>query len=147
MALCGESNRTKMLVDEIGKQFPADTFMNEVRLPVIRAALELQRGNAAQAIDELKPTSRYEEAAEFWPPYLRGQAYLKLGRRTEAAAEFRKILDHRGYAPFSPLYPLAQLGLARATENRKTYDEFLVIWKNADEELPLLLSARKEAEK
>jgi hypothetical protein len=145
-ALCGESNRTKMLVDEIAQRFPADTLINEVRLPVIRAALELQRGNPAQAMDQLKSTSRYEEAAEFWPPYLRGQAYLKLGGRAEAAAEFQKILDHRVYAPFSPLYPLAQLGLARPTQNRKAYDDFLALWKDADAELPLLLAARKEAE-
>ena len=41
---------------------------------------------------------------------------------------------------------LAQLGLARATQSRKAYDDFLALWKDADEELPLLITARKEAE-
>jgi len=145
-ALCGEGNQSKLLVDEIAQRFPTDTLINELWLPLIQAAVELQRGNAAQAIDKLKSTSRYEEAAEFWPPYLRGEAYLKLRESAKAAAEFQKILDHRGYAPFSPLYPLAQLGLARATQNREAYDDFLTLWKDADQELPLLLTARKEAE-
>jgi eukaryotic-like serine/threonine-protein kinase len=144
-ALCGESNQTKMLLDEIAQRFPTDTLINELWLPVIQAAVELQRGNPPQAIDKLKSTSRYEEAAEFWPPYLRGQAYLQLKEGVGAAAEFQKILDHRGYAPFSPLYPIAQLGLARATQSQKAYDDFLALWKDADADLPLLLAARKEA--
>jgi Tetratricopeptide repeat len=39
-------------------------------------------------------------------------AYLKLGKGAEAAAECRKILDHCGEAPLSPL---ADLNLARAS--------------------------------
>lgn len=76
---------------------------------------------------------------------LRGQAYLQLKESVGAAVEFQKILDHRGYAPFPPLYPLAQLGLARATQSQKAYDDFQVLWKDADAELPVLLAARKEA--
>ncbi|MFN0120210.1 MAG: hypothetical protein ACKV2V_06885, partial [Blastocatellia bacterium] len=72
---------------------------------------------------------------------------LQLKQTTEAAAEFQKILDHRGYAPLSPLYPLAQLGLARATQSRKAYDEFFAAWKEADADLPLLRAARNEAAK
>src|SRR5262245_59823430 len=30
----------------------------------------------ALAVDQLQKTDRYESAAEFWPQYLRGQAYL-----------------------------------------------------------------------
>ena len=145
-ALCGESNQAKKLLDEIGKRFPADTLINELWRPAIRAALELQRGSAEQAVDQLQSTSRYEAAAEFWPPYLRGQAYLKLKKSAEAAAEFQRILGHHGYAPLSPLYPLAQLGVARATQSRKAYDGFLTLWKDADAELPQLLTTRKEAE-
>ncbi len=146
LALCNELKQAQMLVDELHKLSPEDTIINAVWLPAIRAAIELQRGAATQTIEQLQPATRYEAAAEFWPPYLRGQAYLKLGKGTEAAAEFQKILDHRGYAPLSPLYPLAYLGLARATQSRKAYDDFLAWWKAADADLPLLLAARKEAE-
>src|SRR5262249_38665795 len=93
LALCGESNQAKKLLDEIGKRFPADTLINELWLPAIRSAVELHHGKAEQAVAQLQSTSRYEAAAEFWPPYLRGQAYLKLKKSEEAAAEFQKILD------------------------------------------------------
>jgi hypothetical protein len=82
-----------------------------------------------------------------------GQAYLKLKRGAEAAAEFQKILDHRGYAPLSPLYPLAHLGLARAatltgetSKSRKAYEDFFAAWKEADSDLPILIEAKKEYE-
>ena len=119
--------------------------------PPIRAALELQHGNAAQAIEQLKPASRYEAAAGFWPQYLRGLAYLKLNRSAESAAEFQKILDHRGEDLLSPLYPLAHLGVARALalsgdtlKSRKAYEDFFAVWKGADADLPILIEAKKE---
>ena len=105
LALCGQAGQAKPLVDELTKRYPEDTIINSIWLPVIRAAIDLQRGNAAGAIEQLQTASRYEAAAEFWPQYLRGQAYLKLKQGTEAATEFQKILDHRGQAPLSPLYP------------------------------------------
>jgi outer membrane protein assembly factor BamD (BamD/ComL family) len=123
-------------------------------LPVIRAVIELQHGNAAGTIEQLGTTSRYEAAAEFWPQYLRGEAYLKLKQGTEAATEFQKILDHRGQAPLSTLYPLAHLGLARAAslssdlaKSRAAYEEFFKLWKTADADLPILIEAKKEYEK
>ncbi len=154
LSLCGETHQAQQLVDEVSKLYPEDTLMNAIWLPLIRAALELQRGNAAQAIEQLQATTRYEAAAEFWPQYLRSQAYLKLGRGAEAASEFQKILDHRGWAPTSPLYPLAHLGLARAAllqgdtaKAQKSYQDFFALWKDADADLPVLIEAKKEYEK
>ena len=120
-------------------------------LPLIRATIELRRNNVAQAIDLLEGTKQYEAAAGFWPHYTRGQAYLKLRKGSEAAAEFQKILDHRGWDPLSPLYPLAHLGLARAavlnldTEKaRQAYQDFFALWKDADADVPILKQARAE---
>ena len=144
LALCGASSQAQSFADELAKRFPEDTLSQEIWLPTIRAALSVQRGDVAQALEQLRNTPHYEAAAEFWPQYLRGQAYLKLGQGTVAAAEFQKILDHRGYAPLSPLYPLAQLGLARATQSRKAYEDFFAGWKEADAELPILRVAKSE---
>jgi hypothetical protein len=44
----------------------------------------------------------------------RGEAYLMAKQPEKAAVEYRKILDHPGVDPVSPLFPLAWLGLARA---------------------------------
>jgi tetratricopeptide (TPR) repeat protein len=121
---------------------------------MIRAAIELQHGNGTQAINQLQSVVRYEAAVEFWPQYLRGLAYLQLKRGSEAAGEFQKIVDHRGQAPLSVLYPLAHLGLARAAtlgddyaKARLSYQKFFDLWKNADTDLPLVLKAKQEYEK
>ncbi|HEV8485212.1 MAG TPA: protein kinase [Blastocatellia bacterium] len=154
LALCDESSQTKQLVDELATRYPKDTLAGGLWLPVIRAVLELQRGNAAQAIELLEAARRYEPAAEFWPQYVRGQAYLKLNKGAEAAAEFQRILDHRGEAPLSALYPLAHLGVARAAaltgdvaKSRTEYDEFLTLWGSADLDSSILIEAKKEYEK
>lgn len=154
LALCGEAGQAQSLDDELAKRNPKDTLINAIWLPVIRATIELQRGHPDQAIQLLQAASRYEAAAQFWPTYLRGNAYLRLQKRAEAAAEFQRILDHRGWDPLSELYPLAHLGLARAavlqgdtTKARKAYQNFLALWKDADADLPVLIEAKKEYEK
>jgi tetratricopeptide (TPR) repeat protein len=154
LAICGEVGQTQALVDEYEKRFPKNTLGKAIWLPTIRATTELRRNNPAQAIDSFDAANQYEAAAEFWPPYTRGQAYLKLRRGAEAAAEFQKILDHRGWDPTSYLYPLAHLGLARAavlnldtSKARKAYQDFFALWKDADADLPILIEAKKEYEK
>jgi len=155
LAVCGDVSQAQSLADDLQKRFPRDTPVISVILPMIRAAIEMNRGNTAKAIEILQPANRFElgQAAGFWLTYLRGQAYLKQRSGKEAAAEFQKILDHRGVDPLSPLYPLAHLGLARAAaisgdtaQSRKEYQDFLALWKDADSDLPILIDARKEYE-
>jgi outer membrane protein assembly factor BamD (BamD/ComL family) len=116
--------------------------------------MDLARGNAASAVQLLEAARKYEAYGDFWPQYLRGQAYLKQNNGAQAATEFKTILDHRGWYPLSPLYPLAQLGFARAAAMngdrpgaRKAYQDFLALWKDADASLPALVAAHAEYEK
>ena len=76
---------------------------------------------------------------------------MGLKRADLATTEFQSILDHRGEAPVSQLYALAQLGVARAAvqsgdvdKARQAYDGFLNLWRGADAALPLLREARAE---
>jgi tetratricopeptide (TPR) repeat protein len=154
LALCGDAGQAQSLVEEVTKERPNDTLINSLSVPLVRAAIQLNRNNPAEAVQLLEPAKPYEAAAEFWPQYLRGLAYLKLKSGNEAAAEFQKILDNRGQAPLSALYPLAHLGLARAaaltgdlSKSRKAYQDFLAIWKDADSDLPVLGEAKQEYEK
>ena len=154
LALCGEVGPAQSFADEGAKQFPKDTLVNAVWLPAIRAVIEIRRNNPAQAIQLLQAARRYDGAGDYWPQYLRGQAYLAQGAGTEAAAEFQNVLDRRGLVPTSVLYPLAQLGLARAAalegnnaRARKAYQDFFALWKGADPDIPILIEAKKEYEK
>jgi serine/threonine protein kinase/tetratricopeptide (TPR) repeat protein len=151
LALCGEVAQAQN--DEAVKRYPKNTLVNEVYLPLIRAAIDLQRGNRAQAIQMLQAISHYEVVSFYYQNYLRGQAYLGERKGAEAAREFQTILDHRGWSPLSPLHPLAHLGLARAAmlqgdpaKARKSYQDFLALWKDADADLPVLIEAKKEYE-
>jgi serine/threonine protein kinase/tetratricopeptide (TPR) repeat protein len=153
-ARCGQASPVQTLVDELSKTYPLDTLLNVSWLPIIRAQGELRKGNAVPAIQLLEGTRRYEAYGEFWPQYLRGEAYLSLKNGAQAASEFKTILDHRGWYPTSPLYALAQLGFARAqvasgdnAAARTAYQDLFTLWKDADSSLPALVSARQEYDK
>jgi tetratricopeptide (TPR) repeat protein len=90
----------------------------------------------------------------YWPQYVRAQAYAKQGNGSQAATEFKKILDNRGWYPLSPVYALARLGYARASAQsgdtataRKAYQDFFDLWKNADATVPFVAEARQEYDK
>ncbi|PYS56898.1 MAG: hypothetical protein DMF74_27450 [Acidobacteria bacterium] len=154
LATCGELSQAQTIIDELVKRFPKDTLLNKVSLPLVQARIELHRGNPAQAIQLLETTRPFEGYALFQIAYFRGQSYLNQQKGADAAAEFQKILDYRNWQTGSPLYPLAQLGLARAaaltgdtTKARKAYQDFFALWKDADPDITILQEARRESEK
>jgi hypothetical protein len=74
-----------------------------------------------------------------------------MGRHGEAAAEFRKILDHPGIVLNDPIGPMARLQLARALaasgdriKSAAAYNDLLIIWKDADSDLEVVRQARAE---
>ncbi len=153
LALSGDIAKAEALAAELDRRFPLDTVIQAVSLPTIRAAIALRKNDFARAI-ELLDSARLYERGFFAPIYVRGEAYLHASAGKEAAAEFQKILDHRGVEPVSFLYPLAQLGLARAhamagekAKARKAYEDFFTLWKNADPDVPALKEAKAEYEK
>jgi eukaryotic-like serine/threonine-protein kinase len=90
------------------------------------------------------------ERAYAYAVYLRGMAFLRARKGVEAAAEFQKILDHKG-ATWGIYYPLSYVGLARAAaltgdtaRGRKGYQDFLALWKDADPNVPILKEAKAE---
>ena len=82
---------------------------------------------------------------------MRGQAYLAAHQGIEAAAEFQKILDHRGIVLNSPIGALARLQIGRAyamdgdtAKAKAAYQDFLTLWKDADPDTPVLIAAKSE---
>jgi eukaryotic-like serine/threonine-protein kinase len=72
-------------------------------------------------------------------------------RDGEAAAEFQKILDHRGIVLNSAIGVLAHLELAQpcvqqreTSKARTAYQDFLTLWKDADPDIPILIAAKAE---
>jgi eukaryotic-like serine/threonine-protein kinase len=153
MGVAGDAAQATAMADELVKSYPTNTFVNSIAVPTIRAQVELIRGDPAKAIELLRVSSPYELgwAARLFPNYIRGQAYLKAGKGPEAAAEFQKILDHRGVCMTAPECSVAHLQLGRARvltgDNagaRTAYQDFLALWKDADPDVPILKEAKAE---
>jgi eukaryotic-like serine/threonine-protein kinase len=149
-ALCGDVPRALALADELVKRFPQATMLNNVTIPEIRAIVETNRGNPAKAIELLRSAEPFEKG-NFSPTFTRGEAYLKAKSGKEAAAEFEKVLDRSGVSPLSVQTALCRLELARAwalageaEKARKSYQDFLALWKDADPDIPVLRDAQSE---
>jgi DNA-binding winged helix-turn-helix (wHTH) protein/tetratricopeptide (TPR) repeat protein len=156
LALAGDGEQSRAVAEELGKRFPRHTVLNSASLPAAFAAIEIQRGNPAKAIEVLQQALPYDlsEFSDLSPIYVRGQAYLRARAGKEAAAEFQKILDHSGIDPTSPRHALAHLGLARAfaltgdiATSRKAYEDFFALWSSADSDIPELRRAKLEYQK
>jgi tetratricopeptide (TPR) repeat protein len=150
LALTGDTNRAQKFIDELAKDFPLDTLLNNAALPAARAVVELERKNPQRAVVLLEAARPYE-MSDYGSAYLRGKAYLQEHDGAKAAPEFQKILDHRGTNAVSPMYAVARLGLGRAlalqgqtAQARTAYQDFFALWKDADPDLPIFKQAKEE---
>jgi len=158
-ALAGDAAHAQSLADDLGKRFPQDTAVQSVWLPTIHAQIETGRKNPARSIELLQTTSPYELGmlsgsatnSCLYPVYVRAEAYLSAQEGLAAAAEFQKILDHRGLLWNCATGALAHLGIARAyatqgdtTKGRAAYQDFLALWKDPDPDIPILKEAKAE---
>jgi serine/threonine protein kinase/tetratricopeptide (TPR) repeat protein len=168
-AMAGDTARAESLAQDLGKRFPLDTQMQSLWLPAIQGQIALDRKNTPAALNALQAGSAIEFASISFllnvsclsPVYVRGEAYLAAGQGSAAAAEFQKILDHRGIVWNCWTGALAHLGVARANalQSRTSqgadadaagvralaaYKDFLTLWKDADPDIPILKEAKAE---
>jgi tetratricopeptide (TPR) repeat protein len=157
-ARIGDVDEATKLADSLKGDLPASTLVQNYWLPAIRGDIELARGNATSAIELLRRASAYDladaallAAPPLYPVYIRGLAYLHAHDAAASAAEFQKILGHRGIVVNSVVGALAHLGLARAyaltsetSKARSAYQDFFTLWKDAEADLPILQEARAE---
>ena len=161
LALAGDLSQSQTLASDLETRFPEDTEVKFAYLPVLRAVLALKHGAPSNAIELLQPAARYELGAPvssisgffgaLYPSYVRGEAYLELHQGAQAAAEFQRILDHRGIVINDPIGALAHLKLGRAlkmsgdtTKAKTAYQDFLTLWKDPDKDIPVLVEAQEE---
>jgi eukaryotic-like serine/threonine-protein kinase len=153
LSFAGDTVRAQALVDDLAKRFPEDTLVQYIYLPTIHGQLAVGHNDAAKAIEALQAAAAYELGSQgnLYPIFVRGEAYLTAHQGNEAAAEFQKIIEHRGIVQSDPIGPLAHLGLARAyalrgetAKARAAYQDFLNLWKDADPDIPILKQAKAE---
>jgi eukaryotic-like serine/threonine-protein kinase len=153
LMLVSEPAAAIKMVDSLESKSPPDGYMYKVRIPLIRGAIELKRGNTDRALELFAPSGPYEAGwlDLYMPAYLRGEAYLKARRGQEAAGEFQKIISHRGVVLNNEIGAVAHVGLARAyaiqsdtTKAKAEYRDFFTLWKNADHDIPILKEAEAE---
>jgi serine/threonine protein kinase len=162
LALSGESSRSDALAGNLEKGFPEDTIAKFDYVPVLRALSVLKAGKPMESVERLQIALQYELAANglnfnhfylggLHSAYVRGEALAAEQRYGEAAAEFQKILDHRGLVGLDPIGALAHLQLGRAfafsgdkTKARGAYQDFLTLWQAADADIPVLRQAQAE---
>jgi hypothetical protein len=165
LALAGDSSRSEALAGDLEKRFPEDTFVKFTYAPVLHALAALGRGKPADGVERLEIARPYELAANglsfngnylggLHSAFVRGEAFIGAHRYAEAAAEFQKILDHRGIVALDPIGALAHLQLGRVfalsgdkTKAKGAYEAFLALWKDADPAVPILQSAKAEYDK
>jgi eukaryotic-like serine/threonine-protein kinase len=157
LAMSGDAGRAQQLSDDLERRFPEDTIVRFSYLPVLRARLALNQGDAAKAIELLQAAVPYELGASrflfgaLYPIYVRGEANLAAHQGAEAAVEFQKILDHRGVVGSDPIGALVRLQLGRAysltgdkIKAKAAYQDFLTLWKDADPDIPIFREANQE---
>src|SRR6185436_12604179 len=162
LGLSGDSSRSEGLGDDLEKRFPDDTFVKFTYVPVLRGLDALGRGKPADSVERLQIALPYELAANglnfvsiylggLHSAYVRGEALMVAKRYAEAAAEFQKVLEHRGIVAIDPIGVLAHLQLGRVfalsgdkARAKAAYEAFLALWKDADADIPILKSARAE---
>ncbi len=163
LAFSKDTSRSESLAADLEKRLPEDTFAKFTYVPVLRALAALARRRPADSIGRLQTTLTYELAVNglnwsdfclggLHSAYVRGESFLATRRYPEAAAEFQKLLDHRGLVGLDPLGVLARLQLARAlaasgdrAKSAAVYKDLLAIWKDADPDIPLVRQARAES--
>jgi tetratricopeptide (TPR) repeat protein/tRNA A-37 threonylcarbamoyl transferase component Bud32 len=156
LARSGRTEEANRLADEVSQEAPLDTLVQKYLVPTVRAAVKLQQHDPAAAIDLLRGTIRYDLAVTqsfdyLYPAYIRGLAYLESGDGRSAAGEFQKLIDNPGLCLGHITGPLARLQLGRAqrlmgdnASARKSYEEFLNLWRDADPDLPTYKEAKAE---
>jgi serine/threonine protein kinase len=156
-ARAGDSVRAKALTEDLSKTYPTNTMLKLYWLPTINAAVELEKGDSSRAFLELEAAAPYELGGAgtyinyVYPAYVRGQAYLQAHNGPAAAAEFLKLLEHRGIVGNFVTGALAHLQIGRAyamagdtAKAKAAYQEFFTIWKDADPDIPILKNAKVE---
>ena len=154
-ALAGDTAEAQKLAEDLNKRSPNDTIVQFNYLPVIRATLAFKRGNAQEALENLRTVSSLRADSAELPEMLRGirqrpglpGGASRSGGRCRVSEDSRPSRCHPVFTPAA----LAHLGLGRAyalagdnAKAKAAYEDFLALWKDADPDIPIFKQAKAE---
>jgi hypothetical protein len=161
-ARTGDEAGALKITDDLRALYVSNIVMQKAWLPVVRAQLALHKKQNAEAIELLEVVAPYEKGqltgnlsdSCMIPVYLRAEANLNSQKGSAALTEFQKIEANPGIIGNCWSGPLAKLGEARARassgasgEAKAAYQQFFLLWKDADPGIPVLKQAKLEAGK
>jgi len=157
LARIGDTAQAAKAAGDLERTYPTHTLLKLYWLPTIQAAIELKKNNPSQALVDLEAAAPYEQGQtgiiinNLYPAYIRGEAYLAAHNGAAAAVEYQKLIAHPGIVQNYITGALAHLQLGRAyamqgdtAKAKAAYHDFLTLWKDADSELPVLITAKAE---
>jgi hypothetical protein len=161
LAMSGDVSASEKRAADLNRRYPEDTSVQSNYLPALRGLCALGRRQPDDAVEALQsaiPNELGVPAIDFnmsygglYPAHVRGLAYLAKHDGNAAAAEFRKVIGHRGIVLADPVGAFARLQLGRAlalsgdkVKAKAAYEDVLALWKDADPDIPLYRQAKAE---
>src|SRR5215471_625046 len=104
LALIGDKKSAVKVTDAMKSRYPEDTIARFNYLPTINAAIAVNEGDPARAVELLKAAYPVELGLAggttyltyMYPAFVRGLAFLAAKQAATAAEEFQKIVEHPG---------------------------------------------------
>ena len=154
MAVAGETAEAEAVLAELEERSPERATMHRfIGIPSIQAVLALRDGRPAEAVELLEPSRPWDGGTGQLVAYIRGQALIAAGRPSEAEQEMAELIKMPDLSHWTSQGQLGYLGLARAKlaqgkadEARAAYEAFFEVYRDADEDLPIVVKARSEYE-
>ncbi|MCU1295780.1 MAG: transcriptional regulator, CadC, partial [Acidobacteriaceae bacterium] len=156
LAICGETGPALQEMEHLAAAEPTNTLVNDIYLPQVKAAIAVVQHKPEQVSGLLVSASPYLLASK--GTQILGRASLEMNQWQQAVTDFAPGLRYRGLAlqqlgngiGQTPDYALCLLGTSRAQTHfdnaaaKRSYQQLLDIWKNADADFVPLQEAKRE---
>ena len=156
LALCGDTGPALKEMGRLAADTPNNTLANEIYLPEVKAAAALLQHHPEQVAAQLSPAAPYLLVSKV--PHLAGRASLEMKNAQQAITDFEPGIRYKALSLGEgatgsaqvPDYALCLLGTARAQSQTdpaaaaRTYEQVLLLWKNADADFIPAQEARRE---
>ena len=151
LAEAGDVDGARAWMARLRAVAPASTFVNQLEIPQVLAALALREHQPERAIEALRPVGSLDFSYTASVLYLRTRALREASRFREAMAEAERALARPWLLGPQGIDLIVALEFARAAAGagevataRKAYQDLLSLWADADADFPLRLQARAE---